>query len=133
MWSRTCCLYEFRPWHQLFNTFGLIDVVRHVEQKGLQILEDAVIGDNFVACEDSTIGTNGFTMTEDESGNKFRIPTLGKVVIGNNAAVEIYSLTNISCGSAGNTIIEDNVKIDSLVHIGHDAYLGEMLKYQQVS
>ena len=62
-------------------------------------------------------------MAEDESGNKFRIPTLGKVVIGNN--VEVNSLTNISCGSAGNTIIEDNAKIDSLVHIGHDAYLGK--------
>ena len=43
MWSRTCCLYEIRPWHQLFNAFGLIDVVRHVEQNGLQILEDVQV------------------------------------------------------------------------------------------
>lgn len=86
-------------------------------------IRNARIGNNFIACEDCTIGTSGFTMAEDESGNKFRIPTLGKVVIGDN--VEINSLTNISCGSAGNTIIEDNVKIDSLVHIGHDVYLGK--------
>lgn len=86
-------------------------------------IRNARIGNNFIACENCTIGTSGFTMAEDESGNKFRIPTLGKVVIGDN--VEINSLTNISCGSAGNTIIEDNAKIDSLVHIGHDAYLGK--------
>lgn len=84
-------------------------------------IRDAIIGDDFVACENCTVGTSGFTMADDEEGNKIRIPTLGKVVIGNN--VEIGALTNISCGSAGNTVLEDNVKLDSLVHIGHDVFL----------
>lgn len=86
-------------------------------------IRDSIIGNNFIACENCTIGTSGFTMADDEDGNKIRIPTLGKVVMGDN--VEINSLTNISCGSAGNTVIEDNVKIDSLVHIGHDVHLGK--------
>lgn len=86
-------------------------------------IKDTIAGDNFIACENCTIGTSGFTMTEDEEGNKTRIPTLGKVVIGDN--VEIGALTNISCGSAGNTTLEDNVKLDSLVHIGHDVFLGK--------
>lgn len=81
-------------------------------------IKNAIIGDNFIACENCAIGTNGFTMADDEDGNKIRIPTLGKVVIGNN--VEVNSCANISCGSAGNTTIGDYVKIDSLVHIGHD-------------
>lgn len=81
----------------------------------------AIIGDNFIGCENSTIGTSGFTMVKDEFGNNIRIPTLGCVVIGDN--VEVGALSNISCGSAGNTIIENNVKIDSLVHIGHDAII----------
>lgn len=87
------------------------------------IIRNAIIGDNIIVCENCTIGSDGFTMAEDELGNKIRIPTLGKVIIKNN--VEISALSNISCGSAGNTIIGDNVKIDSLVHIGHDVYLGK--------
>lgn len=86
-------------------------------------IREAVIGDDFIACENCAVGTSGFTMADDEEGNKIRIPTLGKVVIGDN--VEIGALTNISCGSAGNTVLEDNVKLDSLVHIGHDVFLGK--------
>lgn len=86
-------------------------------------IRNLIAGDNFVACENCTVGTNGFTMADDDNGNKMRIPTLGKVYVGNN--VEINSLANVSCGSAGNTVFEDNVKIDSLVHIGHDVHLGK--------
>lgn len=86
-------------------------------------IRNLVAGDNFVACENCTVGTNGFTMADDDDGNKMRIPTLGKVQVGNN--VEINSLANVSCGSAGNTVFADNVKIDSLVHIGHDVHLGK--------
>lgn len=82
---------------------------------------NAVIGDDFIAGEGCTVGTSGFTMAADAEGNKMRIPTLGGVTIGNG--VEISALTNISCGSAGDTVLEDYVKLDSLIHIGHDARL----------
>lgn len=82
---------------------------------------NAIIGDDFIANENSVIGANGFTMATDKGGNKFRIPTLGKVIIGN--CVEVGALDNISAGTSGNTIIEDNVKLDALVHIGHDAQI----------
>lgn len=85
------------------------------------IIRRSTIGDNFIANENASVGTNGFTMAEDEEGNKIRIPTLGRVIIGNN--VEIGSHNNISCGSGGDTILEDNVKLDSLIHIGHDVHL----------
>lgn len=99
------------------------DVVigRNAHIKAGASVKDTVAGDNFIACENCTVGTTGFTMAEDEEGNKIRIATLGKVIIGNN--VEVGSVSNVSCGSSGNTVIEDNVKIDSLVHIGHDAHL----------
>ncbi|MGD9679053.1 MAG: DapH/DapD/GlmU-related protein [Vulcanibacillus sp.] len=84
-------------------------------------IRNAIIGDNFIANENAVIGTYGFTMANDENGNKVRIPTLGKVIIGNN--VEIGTLANISVGSGGNTVINDNVKIDTLVHIAHDVSL----------
>ena len=86
------------------------------------IIKNTTAGDNLVVCENATIGTTGFTMANDDKGNKMRIPTLGRVVIGND--VEIGALSNVSCGSAGNTVLKDYVKLDSLVHIGHDVNVG---------
>lgn len=85
------------------------------------VVKRATIGDYFIANEHSVIGANGFTMAEDEEGNKTRIPTLGRVIIGNHVEVGVYN--NISCGSGGDTILEDNVKLDALIHIGHDVHL----------
>lgn len=87
------------------------------------VIKKAVIGNNVVINEKAVVGAFGFTMTEDEYGHKFRIPTLGSVRIGNE--VEIGAQDNISCGSGGDTVIDDYVKLDALVHIGHDAHLGE--------
>lgn len=86
------------------------------------VIKRSVIGAHLFVNENAVIGSSGFTMTEDEEGNLFRIPTLGMVHIGNN--VEIGAHDNISCGSSGNTLIEDYVKLDAFVHIGHDAHLG---------
>ncbi len=85
------------------------------------VIKNAVIGDDFLSNEYALIGANGFNMAEDEKGNKLRIPSLGRVVIGNH--VEIGAYDNISCGSGGDTIIDDWVKIDAHVHVGHDVYL----------
>ena len=87
------------------------------------IIKRSVIGNNFLANEGAVIGTSGFTMAEDENGNKFRIPTLGNVIIGNN--VEIGANCNIACGTGGSTIIKDYVKMDGLTYVGHDAYICE--------
>ncbi len=85
------------------------------------VIKRATIGDNFILNENAVVGANGFTMTEDENGNKIRIPSLGRVIIGDN--VEIGANDNISCGSGGDTIIEDYAKIDALVYIGHDVHI----------
>lgn len=85
------------------------------------VIRHATIGDDFFSNEYAIIGANGFTMAEDENGSKYRIPTLGRVVIGNY--VEVGAHDNISCGSGGDTVIDDFVKLDALVHLGHDVYL----------
>lgn len=87
------------------------------------VIKKSTIGNNVIINEKAVIGSFGFTMTEDEYGHKLRIPTLGNVLIGNE--VEIGAYDNISCGSGGDTIIGDYVKLDALVHIGHDVHLGE--------
>lgn len=85
------------------------------------VIKNAVIGDDFVCNAHAVIGSPGFTMCEDEEGNKLRIPSLGRVVIGN--FVEVGVGDNISVGSSGDTIIEDYVKLDVLIHIGHDVHI----------
>lgn len=85
------------------------------------VIRRSIIGDGFIANEHAVIGANGFTIAEDEDGNKIRIPTLGRVIIGDY--VEVGSHNNISCGLGGDTVLEDHVKLDSLIHIGHDVHL----------
>ncbi len=85
------------------------------------IIENSIIGDHFVSKEYAVTGSDSYTMAKDQDGNRVRIPSMGKVVIGNH--VEAGSFNNIARGSVGNTVIEDYVKLDSFVHIGHDAHI----------
>ena len=85
------------------------------------VVRNAVIGDRFLANEYAVIGANSFTAAEDEKGNKIRIPSLGKVKIGNDVEIGVHN--NVSRGSVGDTILEDYVKLDALVHVGHDVHL----------
>lgn len=85
------------------------------------IIKNSIIGDNVVINELAVIGANGFTMATASNGDKVRQYSLGKVLIGDN--VEIGAHNNVSRGSGGDTIIDDNVKLDALVHIGHDVHI----------
>lgn len=82
---------------------------------------NAEIGGHFDCQGRSAIGVDAFFMAEGE--NKFRIPSFGKVYIGNY--VDISSNVTIERGFNNHTIIKDNTKIDSNVCIGHDDVIGE--------
>lgn len=85
------------------------------------VIKNAVIGDDFFCNENAVIGSTSFTMYEDENGNKCRIATLGKVLIGNH--VEVGAFNHVAAGGCGVTILEDYVKLDALTYIGHEAHL----------
>lgn len=85
------------------------------------VIKHAVIGDNFLCNENAVIGDYSFTQAVDSSGNKFRIPSMGRVIIGNY--VEVGACNDVAMGACGDTILEDYVKLDGLVHIGHEAHL----------
>ena len=87
------------------------------------VIKHAVIGDHFYCNENAVVGENGFVMAEDREGNKFRVPTIGKVVIGDH--VEIGAMDGICRGSAGDTVIEDHAKLSALIQIAHDAHIGK--------
>lgn len=85
------------------------------------VIKHAMIGDNFLCNENAVIGDYSFTQAEDSAGNKFRIPAMGRVIIGNH--VEVGACNDVAMGACGDTVLEDYVKLDGLVHIGHEAYL----------
>ena len=80
------------------------------------------IGQNCTIFANSTIGTDGFGYALEK--NKWvKINQLGSVVIGN--FVDIGSNTTIDRGAIKNTIIEDGVKIDNQVQIGHNCIISK--------
>jgi len=67
------------------------------------------------------IGSDGFG-NANERGIWRKIYQLGTVIIGND--VEIGANTTIDRGTVEDTIIEDGVRIDNLVQIAHNVYIG---------
>ena len=67
------------------------------------------------------IGADGFGFAPHE-GAWEKIEQLGAVVIGND--VEIGANTCIDRGALQDTVIEDGVKLDNLIQIGHNVRVG---------
>lgn len=78
------------------------------------------IGSNSIIKSNTTIGSDGFGFiyTGDEL---FHLPHVGSVVIGDN--VWIGSNSAVEKSHIDKTIIEDHVKIDDLVQIGHNTII----------
>ena len=87
-------------------------------RSGVRVHSRVAIGDDSVLGANTVVGHQGFGFVRDELGNKTRIPHLGGVVIGSH--VEIGALVTVPSGTIGPTIIEDRVKIDDHVHVGHN-------------
>ncbi|MDH3432974.1 MAG: UDP-3-O-(3-hydroxymyristoyl)glucosamine N-acyltransferase, partial [Gammaproteobacteria bacterium] len=52
-----------------------------------------------------------------------KVPQLGGVRVGDD--VEIGSNTTIDCGAIDDTVIENGVRLDNLIQIGHNVHVGE--------
>lgn len=83
--------------------------------------EDCVIGDRCLLHPGVVIGADGFGFAPD--GDRWeKIEQLGAVRIGND--VEIGANTCIDRGALQDTVIEDGVKLDNLIQIGHNVRVG---------
>ena len=80
-----------------------------------------IIGKNSRIRSCSSIGGDGFGFERLDNGEPLRFPHLGAVMIGDN--VEVGSCTTLARGTLSNTVIEDFVKIDNLVHIAHNCLI----------
>ena len=79
------------------------------------------IGDNCLIDSNTVIGATGYGHYIDNMGINRTAPHLGGVRIGNN--VEIGCNSCIARGCLADTIIEDDVKIDSMCFVAHNVII----------
>ena len=85
------------------------------------ICENVTIGARAVIHPGVVIGADGFGLAND-GGVWVKIPQLGGVRIGDD--VEVGANTTIDRGALEDTVIEDGVKLDNLIQIGHNVRIG---------
>ena len=85
------------------------------------LLQRCTVGQRCIVHSGVVIGADGFGFAP-HAGQWVKIEQLGAVVIGND--VEIGANTCIDRGALGNTVIEDGVKLDNLIQIGHNVHIG---------
>jgi UDP-3-O-[3-hydroxymyristoyl] glucosamine N-acyltransferase len=88
----------------------------------VNIGERCVIGERCIIHPGAVIGADGFGFAPDD-GRWEKIEQLGAVRIGND--VEIGANTCIDRGALHDTVIEDGVKLDNLIQIGHNVRVGK--------
>jgi UDP-3-O-[3-hydroxymyristoyl] glucosamine N-acyltransferase len=69
----------------------------------------------------AVLGADGFGMAELD-GRWLKVPQVGGLLIG--ADVEIGANTTIDRGALGDTMVEDDVKLDNQIQIGHNCHIG---------
>ena len=79
------------------------------------------IGERCIVHAGAVIGADGFGFAPHK-GQWIKIEQLGAVRIGND--VEIGANTCIDRGALDDTVIEDGVKLDNLIQIGHNVHIG---------
>ena len=80
------------------------------------------IGERCIIHSGAVIGADGFGFAPHD-GQWVKIEQLGAVQIGND--VEIGANTCIDRGALQDTVLEDGVKLDNLVQIGHNVRVGK--------
>jgi UDP-3-O-[3-hydroxymyristoyl] glucosamine N-acyltransferase len=83
--------------------------------------EGCVLGDRCIVHAGVVIGADGFGFAPNGDSWE-KIEQLGAVRIGND--VEIGANTCIDRGALEDTVIEDGVKLDNLIQIGHNVHVG---------
>jgi len=80
------------------------------------------LGQRVIVHSGAVIGADGFGIAQDEAGRWVKIPQIGTVRIGDD--VEIGANTTIDRGSLDDTVIEEGVKLDNQIQIGHNCRIG---------
>jgi UDP-3-O-[3-hydroxymyristoyl] glucosamine N-acyltransferase len=82
------------------------------------------IGDRVVLHAGAVLGSDGFGYVRDRASGRYeKFPQVGSLIIEDD--VEIGSNSTVDRGALDTTRIARGTKIDNLVHIGHNAQIGE--------
>ena len=90
------------------------------------VSEGCVVGGNCILHSGVVIGADGFGFAPKKSEHGLtwvKIEQLGAVTLGND--IEIGANTCVDRGALHDTVIEDGVKLDNLIQIGHNVRIGK--------
>ena len=85
------------------------------------LCEGVQIGEHVLLHPGVVIGADGFGIVKNK-GEWLKIPQIGSVVIADH--VEIGANTTVDRGALADTIIEEGVKLDNQVQVGHGVKIG---------
>lgn len=87
------------------------------------IYADCVIGAACIVHSGVVIGADGFGFARDKDCAWFKIPQVGRVVVGDD--VEIGANTTIDRGALDDTVVGNGVKLDNQIQIAHNVRIGD--------
>ncbi len=88
---------------------------------GVTLCEQTILGRRVLIHPGAVLGSDGFGLANDK-GVWVKIPQLGRVVVGDD--VEIGANTTIDRGALEDTVLEEGVKLDNLIQVAHNVYIG---------
>lgn len=86
------------------------------------IMHGVQIGERCIIHPGAVIGADGFGNAKSAEG-WVKVPQIGSVRIGND--VEIGANTTVDRGAIDDTVIENGVRLDNQIQIGHNVLIGE--------
>jgi len=93
-------------------------------KSNVTVYPGTTLGDRVIIHSGAVLGSDGFGYVRDQTTGKYeKFPQIGRLVIGDD--VEIGANSTIDRGALDETVIGDGVKIDNLVHIGHNVHVGK--------
>lgn len=88
----------------------------------VSVYPGCVVGCRAIVHSGAVIGADGFGFAPDADGSWLKIPQIGGVAIGDD--VEIGANTTIDRGALDDTVIEEGVKLDNQIQVGHNVRIG---------
>jgi UDP-3-O-[3-hydroxymyristoyl] glucosamine N-acyltransferase len=96
--------------------------VESILHAGCIVRHHVIVGRQCVIHSNAVLGSDGFGYARTDSGEWYRIPQTGTVVLEDE--VDVGACSAIDRAAIGETRIRRGTKLDNLVHIGHGCQIG---------
>jgi UDP-3-O-[3-hydroxymyristoyl] glucosamine N-acyltransferase len=89
----------------------------------VSIYHEVSVGNNCIIHSGAVLGADGFGFEKNQVKEWEKVSQIGKVIIGDD--VEIGANTCVDRGCLQDTIIMNGVKLDNLIQIAHNCFIGK--------